>query len=116
MRSWQIVAARHDIFDLTTLNRADDGKTLKEVPITTVNARAKLARGLYWKGIDPEVHLGYRKSRRGGVWLVRWRNGPSYRQMPLSTADDFIKEGTLDFNAAVKQALDVLLPAGPRKG
>lgn len=79
-------------------------RTLKEAPITTANARAKLARGLYWKGIDPEVHLGYRKGQHGGVWLVRWRNGPSYRQMPLGTADDFIKEGTLDFNAAVKQA------------
>lgn len=79
-------------------------KPLKEVPITTANARAKLARGLYWKGIDPEVHLGYRKGSRGGVWLVRWRNGTGYRQTPLGTADDFIKEGTLDFNAAMKQA------------
>ena len=79
-------------------------KTLKEAPITTANARAKLPAGLHWKGIDPEVHLGYRKGRRGGVWLVRWRHGTGYRQMPIGTADDVIKEGTLDFNAAVKKA------------
>jgi integrase len=79
-------------------------KTLKEAPITTANARTKLPAGLYWRGIDPEVHLGYRKGRRGGVWLVRWRNGIGYRQVPIGTADDFIKEGTLDFNAAVKKA------------
>jgi integrase len=79
-------------------------KTLKEAPITTANARGKLPAGLHWKGIDPEVHLGYRKGRRGGVWLVRWRHGTGYRQMPIGTADDVIKEGTLDFNAAVKKA------------
>lgn len=79
-------------------------KTLKEASITTANARAKLPAGLHWKGIDPEVHLGYRKGRSGGVWLVRWRNGTGYRQMPIGTADDIIKEGTLDFNAALKSA------------
>lgn len=79
-------------------------KTLKEAPITTVNARAKLARGVHWRSLDPDVHLGYRKGRRGGVWLVRWRNGVGYRQKPIGTADDAIKEGTLDFNAAVKTA------------
>ena len=42
-------------------------KTLKETPVTTANARAKLTRGLYWKGIDPEVHLGYRKGQCGGA-------------------------------------------------
>jgi integrase len=79
-------------------------KTLKEAPITTANARAKLSAGVHWRSLDPDVHLGYRKGRRGGVWLVRWRNGLGYRQKPIGTADDAIKEGTLDFNAAVKTA------------
>ena len=79
-------------------------KTLKEAPITTANARAKLSAGLHWRSLDPDVRLGYRKGRRGGVWLVRWRNGVGYRQKPIGTADDAIKEGTLDFNAAVKTA------------
>jgi integrase len=79
-------------------------KTLIEAPLTTRNARAGLATGLHWRGIDPEVHLGYRKGKRGGVWLVRWRNGTGYRQERVGTADDEIKEDTLDFNAAVKAA------------
>jgi integrase len=82
-------------------------KTLKEAPITTRNARAKLEPGLYFKGIDPDVHLGYRKGIRGGVWMVRWRNrgpGANYLQAPLGTADDEIKEGTLDYEAARRAA------------
>ncbi|MDX1124798.1 tyrosine-type recombinase/integrase [Sinorhizobium medicae] len=81
-------------------------KTLKEAQITTRNARSKLQSGIiHWKGIDPEVHLGYRRGKRGGgAWLVRWRNGVGYRQKPLGTADDEIAEGTLDYNAAVRAA------------
>jgi integrase len=79
-------------------------KTLSEAPITTRNAREKLAVGLHWRGIDPETHLGYRKGKRGGVWLVRWRNGTGYRQERLGTADDAVAEGTLAFADAVKAA------------
>jgi hypothetical protein len=79
-------------------------KTLKEAPITTANARAKLPAGLHWRSLDPDVHLGYRKGRRGGVWLVRWRNGVGYRQKPIGTADDAIKEGTLDFTLGIAKA------------
>ncbi|CDO36027.1 site-specific integrase [Novosphingobium sp. KN65.2] len=77
-------------------------KTLKEAPLTTRNARDKLPEGLHWRGIDPEVHLGYRKGKRGGVWLVRWRNGVGYRQERLGTADDQIAEDTLSYADAVK--------------
>lgn len=83
-------------------------KTLKEAAITTRNARAKLAAGLHWRGIDPEVHLGYRKGKRGGVWLVRWRNGAGYKQETIATADDEIDEGTLDYNAAIRAAREVV--------
>lgn len=79
-------------------------KTLKEAAITTRNARAKLPAGVHWKGVDPEVHLGYRKGKRGGVWLVRWRNDPGYRQQPLGIADDELHEGTLDYEAARRAA------------
>jgi hypothetical protein len=30
----------------------------------------ELAAGLRWRSLDPDVHLGYRKSSRGGVWLI----------------------------------------------
>jgi len=79
-------------------------KTLTETPITTRNARARLPAGLHWRGIDPETHLGYRKGKRGGGWLVRWRNGAGYRQAPIGTADDAIETGTLDYNAAIRAA------------
>lgn len=79
-------------------------KTLKEAPLTTRSARSKLDEGVHWRGIDPEVHLGYRKGKRGGVWLVRWRSGIGYKQEKLSAADDEMSEGTLDYNAAVRAA------------
>lgn len=83
-------------------------KTLTETAITTRNARRNLAVGVHWRGIDPEVHLGYRKGKRGGVWLVRWRNGVGYRQQPLGTADDELKADTLDYEAARKAALSTV--------
>ncbi|PWR21684.1 tyrosine-type recombinase/integrase [Zavarzinia compransoris] len=79
-------------------------KTLSEAAITTREARKRLPAGAHWRGIDPEVHLGYRKGKRGGVWFVRWRHGKGYRQETIGTADDAITEGTLDFNAAVQKA------------
>lgn len=80
-------------------------RTLKEAPLTTRNARAKLGEGLHWRGIDADTHLGYRKGKRGGVWLVRWRVAEGhYHRDKLGAADDAITEGTLDFNAAVRAA------------
>lgn len=79
-------------------------KTLIEAPLTTRNVRASLPAGLHWRRIDPETHLGYRKGKRAGVWLVRWRAGKGYRQAPLGSADDVLKAGTLSFDAALKAA------------
>ena len=70
-------------------------RTLREAQLTTKNARAGLPTGLHWRGLDLEVHLGYRKGKRGGVWLVRWRSGKGYRQAPLGTADDTMKTDTI---------------------
>lgn len=83
-------------------------RTLTESPITTRNARSKLPVGLHWRGLDREVHLGYRKGKRGGVWLVRWRSGEGYRQKPIGTADDEIAIGSIDFNGAVKAARGIV--------
>ncbi|RWE29796.1 tyrosine-type recombinase/integrase [Mesorhizobium sp.] len=81
-------------------------KSLKESPVTTPNARASLGIGTHWRGIDPEVHLGYRKGKRGGVWLVRWRNGLNYKYVTIGTADDkgSTKVGPLSYEAAIKAA------------
>jgi integrase len=79
-------------------------KTLTESPLTTRNARSNLPKGLHWRSLDREVHLGYRKGVRGGQWLVRWRAGKGYRQAPLGPADDVLKAGTLAYEAAAKAA------------
>jgi integrase len=81
-------------------------KTLTEAKITMREQRKKLVAGVHWRGIDPDVHLGYRKGLRGGKWLVRWYGGAGqgYQQQTFATADDEFGEGTLDYNAAVKAA------------
>lgn len=87
-------------------------KTLTESPITTRNARKGLPLGLHWRGLDPDVHIGYRKAKRGGRWLVRWYAGDQkYRQATIGTADDVIGEGTLSFEAASKIARDTVTEA-----
>ncbi len=79
-------------------------KTLEEASITTRAARASLPAGLHWRGIDAQVHLGYRKGKSGGVWIVRWRHKAGYRRADVGTADDHLKAGTLDYDAAVRKA------------
>jgi integrase len=81
-------------------------KTVNEAPLTTRSARAKLAAGLHWRSFDPEVHLGYRKGKSGGVWLVRWRTALGYNRAQLGTADDVVAAGTLDYEAARRAARD----------
>ncbi|MGH6617452.1 tyrosine-type recombinase/integrase [Sphingomonas sp.] len=81
-------------------------RTLVESPITTRASRAVLGKGLHWRGIDRQIHLGYRKGKRGSVWLVRWfaEQDQAYRQVEIGIADDTVSEGTLDFSQAVKVA------------
>ncbi|MHB2166089.1 tyrosine-type recombinase/integrase [Alsobacter sp. R-9] len=84
-------------------------RILSEAPITTRPARAALPRRAkpYWRGIDPDVHLGYRSAPRGGRWVVRWREGSVYRQETVGTADDHLPadgDGVLDFRQAERKA------------
>lgn len=84
-------------------------KRLSESPIATRSARRSLKPGLYWRAIDPDVHLGYRKGKRGGKWLVRWYGGEqNYSQQTFATADDVLSEGTLTFDEAVKASREVV--------
>jgi integrase len=80
-------------------------RTINDAPLTTREARRRLDVGLHWRSLDADIHVGYRKGKRGGVWLVRWRSGQGYRQSSLGTADDTIDVGTLDYRAAAKAAL-----------
>lgn len=83
-------------------------KTLTEAKIAGRAERKRLAAGTHWRGLDPDVHLGYRRGKRGGAWVVRWYLGRGYRQQTLGTADDELHEGTLDYNAAVRSAREVV--------
>src|SRR5688572_23094767 len=85
-------------------------KTLTETPLASREQRKKLkARPQpYWRSLDRDIHLGYRKGKRGGAWLVRWRNGKGYTHEGFATADDEVREGALDFNAAVKRAKQIV--------
>lgn len=84
-------------------------KPVTEAPITSRAERRRLAIGVHWRAIDPDVHLGYRKRDRGGVWLVRWYLGDGkYRQLSVGTADDELAEGTLDFRMSVRVARDLV--------
>ncbi len=80
-------------------------RTLTEIRMTTRSARRQLPIGIHWRGIDIDVHLGYRKSARGGQWVVRWYVGDrKYRQITLGIADDVMDVGTLSYEDAHKRA------------
>ena len=66
-------------------------KTLTEAQVTTAKARSRLELGVHWRRLDAEAHLGYRKRKQSGVWLVRWRNhheGGNYKQAQVGVAND----------------------------
>lgn len=83
-------------------------RTLNEAPITTRSARSKLPLGMHWRGIDPDVHLGYRRGLRGGRWVVRWyMPNRAYKQVTLGTADDALEpdgQHAFSFQQAVTKA------------
>jgi integrase len=88
-------------------------RSLKEAPLTTPNARLKLTRGIHWRSIAPDIHLGYRRGVRGGTWLVRWYLGDQkYRHEAIGVADDVMKadgENVLDFYQAERKAKKVVV-------
>lgn len=66
-------------------------KTLKDAPLTTKAARARLPAGEHFRAVDPGTHLGYRKGSKCGRWFIRRRSGRNYRWDTLATADDVME-------------------------
>lgn len=85
-------------------------RSVVEKPVSTSNARSKLEPGTYWREINKGTHLGYRKGKRAGTWLVRWYDGAGrYRQSALGAADDGVAADgslTLTFEQAKRAASD----------
>lgn len=87
-------------------------KTLSEATLSTRTARAKLGEGTHWRGIDADLHLGYRRGKRSGKWLARWYIGVGkYRQEIFASADDAVEadgEQCLSFEQAKSAAARLL--------
>lgn len=92
-------------------------RILFESPITTRASRATLKKGVHWRGIDTDIHLGCRKGRRGGAWLVRWytHENRCYQRHDLGVADDVVTEGTPDYAGAVKAVREAVTKARLRR-
>jgi hypothetical protein len=92
-------------------------KTLAEAQVTTAKARSRLELGVHWRRLDAEAHLGYRKGRQSGIWLVRWRNhyeGGNYKQAQVGVANDINDKpanGILTFEQAVGTAREAVARA-----
>jgi integrase len=66
-------------------------RAVKDAKLDSRAARAKLkASGKpYWRQIDPELHLGYRKGKVGGKWVRRrYLGGQHYQVETIGIADD----------------------------
>ncbi len=87
--------------------------------IDTREARAKLPERVgapYYNEVANDLHLGYRKGKRGGKWVVRRRDGDVYVVERIGVADDQWPadgEKVLTFDQARRRAIamDVEAPA-----
>jgi integrase len=67
-------------------------KRVRDSDLETRAARSKLkVRGKpYYKVIGPGLHVGYRKGKRAGMWVVRrYAGAASYRVETIAEADDY---------------------------
>ena len=67
-------------------------RTVRDAALETRTARVRLKPNgqPHYRGLEPGLHLGYRKPRRGaGKWLARLNVDGKYSYHPLGTADDF---------------------------
>ena len=76
-------------------------RSVRDAKLDSRAARAKLVpRGKpYWRALDPGLHLGYRKPRRGpGRWVVRFYAGDrrTYQVETVRTADDLSTANGID--------------------
>jgi integrase len=101
------------------------GQRVRETNLDNKSLRQKLkpAGKPYWKRVREGLHLGYRRSLKGGVWVSRIYAGGKYVTGNIGTADNFSMKPAEEF-VSFEQAQDRLLaladaackpaaPAGP---
>jgi integrase len=97
-------------------------KTVKDKTLDSATARSKLApSGVpYWRNLDKGLHLGYRKGKTGGVWVLRrYLGAGSYRVENIGTADDHGNADghtIFDFYQAQRKAREVAAKAAAPTG
>jgi integrase len=84
-------------------------RTVRDARLESRTARAALkpTGKPYYRAIDEGLHLGYRKGKTGGKWVVRrYLGGESYAVETIGTADDTIDaDGAAVLSFAQAQAL-----------
>jgi integrase len=72
-------------------------KTVRDANLETRTARSRLkpAGKPYYRAIDEGLHIGYRKGKTSGKWVMRRYTGGTYVVETIATADD-----TLDADGA----------------
>jgi hypothetical protein len=66
-------------------------RTVRDQNLETRSARGRLKPSPkpYYRTIDTGLHLGYRKGKNGGRWVVRWYVGEQdYKTETIANADD----------------------------
>jgi integrase len=97
-------------------------RTVRDAALETRTARSRLkARGQpYYRGLEPGLHLGYRKPLAGaGKWLARCYADGAYSYHPIGIADDFSDadgDVIFSFKQAQAQARQLLLAAADEAG
>jgi integrase len=83
-------------------------RTVRNHKLDTPSARARLPlqRSVYWVSLLPGCAFGYRKGRKGGVWVAKLVKGAVRRETTLGPADDVIQaDGKLALSYAHAQEL-----------
>jgi len=90
-------------------------RTVRDAALDTRTARARLkvSGKPYYRVIDAGLHIGCRKGKSGGKWVMRWYIGDqSYRVETIAAADDVIDcDGSqiLSFSQAQAIARDIYI-------
>lgn len=96
------------------------GRQVRDYRLGSPEARSKLSRrhNPYWREIIPGLHIGYRKGKRGGVWIGRkYMDDGKYRKWRLGLADDIVdSDGVEVLTFTEADAIARLGPSGTATG